>query len=262
MASFGWLALVCAGLLCVRPGSGQTERDQYFESDGVRIHYQADGAGPVVVLIHGFGGTVESWHRTGVTRVLAPHFRVVAMDVRGHGRSAKPHDPASYGAALAADVVRLIKHLGETKAHVVGYSLGGLVALDVAALHQEHALSVVVGGTGWPPPDAVDNFRRHAEAIEQGKVRLRDGEDATALAALSRGLGVLSAKDVRGIKNPLAVIIGADDMFMADAQRLARAVPKTEVIIIPATNHETAIWHPKFAEALLAFLRKHAAAKR
>ena len=108
----------------------------------------------------------------------------------------------------------------------------------------------------------MDNFRRHAEAIEQGKVRLRDGEDATALAALSRGLGVLSAKDVRGIKNPLAVIIGADDMFMADAQRLARAVPKTEVIIIPATNHETAIWHPKFAEALLAFLRKHAAAKR
>jgi pimeloyl-ACP methyl ester carboxylesterase len=107
----------------------------------------------------------------------------------------------------------------------------------------------------------VDNFRRHAEDIERGRVRVREGEDATALAALSRGLRVLSANDVRRITIPLAVIIGADDLFMADAQRLARAMPKTEVVVIPATNHETAIWHPQFAQALLAFLQKHPAAK-
>jgi pimeloyl-ACP methyl ester carboxylesterase len=254
LARFGRLVF-CVCLLCAC-AAGQTGRDQFFESDGVRIRYQAVGEGPLVVLIHGMGGTLESWQRTGIVRVLSPHFRVVAMDLRGHGRSGKPHEPASYGPALAADVVRLLRHIGAAKAHVVGYSLGGLIALDVAAVHQEHALSVVVGGTGWPPPDAVNNFRRQAEAYETAKVPVREGDDPAALAALSRGLRVLSAEDVRAIKIPLAVIIGADDMFIADAQRLSRAVPKTEVVIIPATNHETAIWSPKFAEALLAFLRK------
>jgi pimeloyl-ACP methyl ester carboxylesterase len=91
---------------------------------------------------------------------------------------------------------------------------------------------------------------------------VREGDDPRALAALSRGLRVLSAEDVRGIKIPLAVIIGSDDWFMSDAQRLSRAVPKTEVVIIPAANHETAIWSPKFAAALLTFLRKHPSVTR
>jgi len=182
------------------------------------------------------------------------------MDLRGHGHSGKPHDRKSYGTELAADVVRLLSHIGATKAHIVGYSLGGLIALDVAALQQEHALSVVVGGTGWPPPAAVDNFRRQAEAFEQGKIPVREGDDAMAWAALLRGLRVLSAEDVHRIKIPLAVVIGADDPFMADAQRLSRAVPTTEVIIIPAANYQTAMGHPKFFEALLAFLLKQRAA--
>jgi pimeloyl-ACP methyl ester carboxylesterase len=184
------------------------------------------------------------------------------MDLRGHGGSGKSHDPAFYGVELAADVVRLLTHVGAAKAHVAGYSLGGLIALDVAALHQEHALSVVVGGTGWPPPEAVDNFRRRADAFEQGKVQVPKGGDARALAALSRGLRVLSAEKVRGIKIPLAVIIGADDPFVADAHRLSEAVPNTQIVIIPAATHETAIGHATFAEALLAFLLKQSAPVR
>jgi pimeloyl-ACP methyl ester carboxylesterase len=178
------------------------------------------------------------------------------MDLRGHGRSGKPHDPASYGAELAADVVRLLSHIGATKAHVVGYSLGGLIALDVAALQEKHALSVVVGASGWPPPDALNNFRQRAEAFERELIPARDGRDNRALAALSRGLRVLSAEQVRSIKIPLAVIIGADDPFVADAHRLSDAVPNTQVVIIPAANHETALGHPTFAAALLSFLLK------
>jgi pimeloyl-ACP methyl ester carboxylesterase len=262
MAGLGWRALFCVGLFCARLVGGQAGQDQFFEAGGIRIRYQVSGEGPLVILIHGLRGTLESWQRTGVVRVLSPHFKVIAMDLRGHGRSTKPHEPASYGAELAADVVRLLKHVGATKAHVVGYSLGGLIALDFAALQQKHALSVVVGGTGWPPPDAVDNFRRQAEAFERGKASVIEGDDARALAALSRGLRVLSEEDIRGIKIPLAVIIGADDRFIADAQRLSRAVPDTEMVLIPATDHETAIWHPKFAEALLAFLLKQSALLR
>ena len=222
MAGLGWRTLFSLGLVCARLGEGQAGQDQFLESDGIHIRYQVTGKGPLVVLIHGLGGTLENWQRNGVVRVLSPHFQVVAMDLRGHGRSGKPHEPALYGPEVAADVVRLLSHIGATKAHVVGYSMGGLIALDVAALQQDHALSVVVGGTGWPPPEALDNFRRQAEAFERAKVPAREGEDLRALAALSRGLQVLSEEQIRGIKIPLAVIIGADDLFMEDARRLSR----------------------------------------
>jgi pimeloyl-ACP methyl ester carboxylesterase len=91
---------------------------------------------------------------------------------------------------------------------------------------------------------------------------LREGEDARALAALSRGLRIPSAEQIRTIKTPLSVIIGADDLFISDAQRLSRAVAHTEMVTIPAVDHEMAIWHPKFADALLAFLLKHSAMAR
>jgi pimeloyl-ACP methyl ester carboxylesterase len=233
---------------------GQTGQDKFFESNGIRIRYQITGEGVPVILLHGLGGTLESWQRVGVTGMLARHFRVVAMDMRGHGQSGKPHDPKFYGPALAADIVRLLNHIGATKAHVVGYSLGGLIALDFAALQQKHAASVLIGGTGWPPPDALNNFRKTAEGFEQGKFRVREGNDAMAWAALSRGLRILSADKVHRIKIPMALVIGADDAFLPDAQRLARAVPTTKVVMIPGASHDTAISHPKFAEAVLAFL--------
>jgi pimeloyl-ACP methyl ester carboxylesterase len=100
----------------------------------------------------------------------------------------------------------------------------------------------------------MNNFRKTAEAFELGKIPVRDRDDAMAWAAFSRGLRVLSADEVHRIKIPMAIVIGADDAFMADAQRLARAVPTTKVVVIPGTNHDTAISHPQFAEAVLAFL--------
>jgi pimeloyl-ACP methyl ester carboxylesterase len=255
VATLGRLVAVWVCLACGPATVDQSTQDHFFNSDGVRIRYRVWGQGPPVLLIHGFGESLESWHREGVVRALAPHFRVIAMDVRGHGRSDKPRDPKSYGAELSGDAVRLLRHLGITKAHVVGYSLGALVALDVAALHQEHALSVVLGGAGWNPPETLDDFSRQAEAYEQGRVRIRDGDDAQALAALLRGLRVLSEEEVRRIRVPVAALIGADDRFMANVQRLSRVLPNTQVTVIPDADHATALRHPKFGEALLAFLR-------
>jgi pimeloyl-ACP methyl ester carboxylesterase len=200
------VAIVCAGLAPEQPVLGQTGQDKFFESNGIRIRYQITGEGVPVILLHGLGGTLESWQRVGVTGMLARHFRVVAMDMRGHGQSGKPHDPKFYGPALAADIVRLLNHIGAAKAHVVGYSLGGLIALDFAALQQKHAASVLIGGTGWPPPDALNNFRKTAEGFEQGKFRVREGDDAMAWGALSRGLRILTADEVHRIKIPMAIV--------------------------------------------------------
>ena len=262
VATVGRLVAVWACLACSQATVDQSTPDRFFDSNGVRIRYQVRGEGPPVVLLHGFGETLESWDRAGVVRALSPHFRVITMDVRGHGRSDKPHDRKAYGTELAGDVARLLRQLGITKAHVVGYSMGALVALDFADLHQEHTLSVVLGGAGWNPPETLDDFKQQAEVYEQGKVPVREGDDAKALAALLRGLRVLSEEDVRRIRVPVAAIIGADDRFMANVQRLSRVLPDTQVTVIPGADHATAPSDPKFGEALLAFLLRQKGAAR
>ena len=256
VATVGGVVTIFACLISGQCALSQSTQDRFFDSSGVRIRYQVFGQGRPVILIHGFGESLETWQRRGVVRTLSPHFQVIAIDIRGHGRSDKPYDAKSYGAELSKDVVRLLHSLGTTKAHIVGYSMGGLIALDFAVLHQEHALSIVIGGAGWNPPETLDDFRGQAEAFAQGKVPARDGDDPKALAALLRGLRVWSEEDVRRIHVPVAVLIGANDRFMPHVQRLLRVLPSTQLTVIPEVDHATAPGHPKFAEALLTFLLK------
>src|SRR5688572_7734708 len=98
VAITGRLVAVWACLACGQAEPGQSTHDRFFDSHGVRIRYQGWGQGAPVILIHGFGESLETWHRGGVVRALSPHCQVIAMDVRGHGRSGKAHDPKSYGA--------------------------------------------------------------------------------------------------------------------------------------------------------------------
>ena len=86
--------------------------DKFFDSDGVRIRYVEKGHGDAVVLIHGFGLSLDlMWHASGVIDKLAQDFHVVAIDARGHGKSDKPHDPAKYRIQMVEDINRLLNHL-------------------------------------------------------------------------------------------------------------------------------------------------------
>ena len=104
-----------------------------FDSfDGVQIAYEVFGAGPDVLLLHGFGADhVINWVTPGVVDALvAADRRVIALDARGHGASAKPHDPKAYaGDAMANDARALLDHLAVEEVDVVGYSMGSLVSL-------------------------------------------------------------------------------------------------------------------------------------
>jgi hypothetical protein len=121
---------LCACVASLHCGPAKKTQDRFFDSNRVQIRYQVAGEGPPVVLIHGFGETLERWQSAGVVSALAPHFQVITFDVRGHGGSDKPHDRQSYGTELAADIDRLLRHLNVPKAHIVGYSMGAMVALD------------------------------------------------------------------------------------------------------------------------------------
>jgi pimeloyl-ACP methyl ester carboxylesterase len=137
--------------------------DQFFDSAGVRIRYVEQGSGPAVVLMHGYSGTLDRhFIANGVFASLAKDHRVIAMDLRGHGKSGKPHDPAAYGEQMSRDVVRLLDHLKIQRAHVVGYSLGAMIAGRLATLHPERLLGVVYAAS-LPILDSNTYMQREAK---------------------------------------------------------------------------------------------------
>ena len=94
-------------------------QEQFFDSDGVKIHYSMSGAGEPVVLVHGWASNGDqNW--AAVVKDLSADYKVVVMDCRGHGKSDKPHDARKYGVSMVEDVVRLMDNLKIKRAHVAG----------------------------------------------------------------------------------------------------------------------------------------------
>ena len=124
------MKLLQIGLLlcgCLTLAAQVSPQDHFFDSAGIRIRYVDVGRGEPIVLIHGFASRVEGWNRGDILSSLATDYRVVALDLRGHGLSDKPHQPEMYGSRMADDVLRLMDHLGIGKAHIVSYSMGAKI---------------------------------------------------------------------------------------------------------------------------------------
>jgi len=120
----------------------------YANNQGIRIHYEVEGKGPPLVLLHGLGGTLEFWRDlTGYVEALKSDHRLILIDARGHGASDKPHDPEAYRVELmVADVVSVLDDLSISKAHFLGYSMGGLIGWGIAKYAPERFHSLMIGG--------------------------------------------------------------------------------------------------------------------
>src|ERR1700741_4301330 len=111
-----------------------------FKNGNVEIAYLDQGAGDPIVLVHGFASNKEvNWVNPGwVSTLTRDNRRVIALDNRGHGQSAKLYDPDDYHTVtMAGDVAALIDHLGFARADVMGYSLGARISAVLAARHPE-----------------------------------------------------------------------------------------------------------------------------
>src|ERR1700761_2073315 len=125
-----------------------------FDSDGVTLAY--DDIGPrennrPLILVHGFSSNRnENWRRVGWYGALERRrMRFVALDCRGHGESAKPHDPADYGRAkMVGDIFALMDHLQIERADLMGYSMGARLALAAALTQPARVRDLIVGGIG------------------------------------------------------------------------------------------------------------------
>ena len=113
----------------------------YLSVDGVRLYYEHEGAGPPLLFVHGLGSSTRDWHEQAGP--FAEHYRVLRVDLRGHGRSDRPEGPYRM-ATFARDVAVLLRRLDAAPAHVVGLSMGGMVALQLAVDAPRLVRSLVV----------------------------------------------------------------------------------------------------------------------
>jgi pimeloyl-ACP methyl ester carboxylesterase len=128
-------------------------KGNYAEVNGLEVYYEIHGTGEPLILLHGGVGAIEMFGE--VLPLLAEGRQVIAADLQAHGRTADIDRPLSFE-SMADDIAALIEHLGFEKADVMGYSLGGGVALQTAIRHPEVVRKLVVVSTpferdGWYP---------------------------------------------------------------------------------------------------------------
>lgn len=253
----------------------------FVTSDKVRIHYRVLGAGTPVLLIHGYTSSGETWMANGVAAALARRHRVIVIDNRGHGLSDKPHDPARYGLErMSRDSLELMDALHLSRAHVVGYSMGGMITEELLGLAPGRLISATVGGMGLWETDpelaaraaAVDTPGSDPQELQAlAALRARPNRDEVALKDVRVGLAIPSGPDprptptvpldLRTIRVPVLAINGEYDRPYAKTVRMQRELPDFTNLILKGKSHNTAIeagyMPPRFVSTLTWFIDSH-----
>jgi pimeloyl-ACP methyl ester carboxylesterase len=251
-----------------------------FSSGGLTLAYDdippAGEARGTVLLVHGFASNrAENWRRLGWYAALErAGYRTLALDLRGHGESDKPHDAAAYGrGAMAGDVIALMDHAGLARAHLVGYSMGAHIALAVALRAPERIDHLVVGGIGGrmlgegPPQPAppmslgeallAEDAASLTDPLQRGFRQFAElqGEDRAALAACASAPSEPATREALArLVSPTLIVAGARDELAGDPQALADAIAGAKAVTLPGCDHFTAIPHAAFKAAVFDFL--------
>ena len=234
-----------------------------LDRDGVRIHYAAHGSGPAVLLTHGYAATSRMWEPQ--VAALAPRSRVIAWDMRGHGASDSPDDPARYSHALAiADMAAVLDACDAPRAVVGGLSLGGFLSLAFHRAHPERvrALMLFDTGPGYKKDEARAGWNRFAEKQARAfetrgldalarstEVRAADHRSAQGLAHAARG--ILAQRDAGVIESlptirvPTLLVAGVEDEpYLAGMEYMAAKIPGARMVLIPGAGHAPNLEQP------------------
>jgi pimeloyl-ACP methyl ester carboxylesterase len=247
-----------------------------LDRDGVNLHYEVHGdQGPVVLLTHGYSATSQMW--SGQVEAIARDHRLITWDMRGHGQSDSPDDPALYSEAhTVADMVALLDEVGAPKAIVGGLSLGGYMSLAFNRVHPDRvaALLIIDTGPGYKNDEARAGWNktslRTAERYETeglGLLSAGSAERRTAKHTSAKGLalaarGMLTQRDagvitsLPDIRVPSIVIVGSEDTpFLAASDYMAAKIPGAKKAVIEGAGHAANIDRPEaFNAALTEFL--------
>lgn len=241
---------------------------------GVKIHYEIHGSGPTILLSHGYSSTCRMWD--GQIAALKDRYKVVVWDMRGHGESDYPKDPALYSEGLTVgDMRALLDMVGADKAIVGGLSLGGYMSLAFHASHpgRVRALMLFDTGPGFKKDEARDKWnetankraddfdvRGLAALNSSDEVKLTRHRDAKGLAGAARGM--LAQRNDRVIRSletvsvPTLVLVGANDTgFLAATDYMAAKIKGAIKVVVPDAGHAANLHQPaRFNQAVEAFL--------
>ncbi|WP_382304142.1 alpha/beta fold hydrolase [Herbiconiux sp. UC225_62] len=260
-------------------------------SDGARIAYRTTPAGPEaardaapIALVHGTALSQAIWRGFGYLRALAPERALITLDLRGHGRSDKPHASAAYSMPLfLGDVLAVLDAVGIGAAHVAGYSLGGRVAFSLAAAHPDRLVSLTsIAGAPATGAGVFDRvfFPGSLAALENGGMAafLSEWErasghpldpvtrsafaanDATALAAYMRAAEReprVPDAQLAALRMPVLLLAGTrDPERLRSAHYVHGLVPGAELVVLDGATHADTPRHPEALPALRRFLAR------
>jgi 3-oxoadipate enol-lactonase len=262
----------------------------YISNEGAKIYWDEQGHGEPILLIMGLGYTAHMWHRT--RPLLAQHFRTIAFDNRGVGRSEIPEGP--YPIPLMASDAAAVLDAGEIEsAHVFGVSMGGMIAQEFALRYPQRVRSLILGCTAAGGPSAVRSepevthmLKARAEMTPEqaaeaalpyiydvGTPRERIEEDLTIRrpwlarpdAYLAQLQGILAWEGhsrLPAIGAATLVIHGENDRLVApgNARIIAERVPHAKLLFIPRASHIFPTDQPELTQdAILNFLKAQSA---
>jgi pimeloyl-ACP methyl ester carboxylesterase len=263
----------------------------YAVLNKIRMHYDVTGQGPPVLLINGLSAPSVGWSLQ--VKALAPHFQVVTFDNRGVGETDLPPEPVYTTAQMADDAAAVLRHLKIPRAHVLGASMGGTIAMELALRHPRLVRSLTLACT-WAEGDArflhtveawislayrvpIEERLRHVvypwlftpaffatkENVETAFQRaMAYPHQAKAEAIERQGKGIVAWNGTRvrrlaSIRVPTLVLVGADDILTppAFARTLAKRLPRARLTVLPG-GHGFFLEHAElFNRTVLRFLK-------
>jgi pimeloyl-ACP methyl ester carboxylesterase len=265
-------------------GAANEERPgRYAEVNGINLYYEIHGTGRPVVLLHGGLGAIEMFGPN--LQTLANGRQVIAVDLQGHGRTADIDRPLDVR-FMADDIAALIDYLDLTRPDVVGYSLGGGVALQTAIRHPNAVGKIVVASAAfrrnafYPEILAQQAFVSGdmAEAMKPtpmyqmyASIAPRPEDFPRLLTKIGEAMKVDFdfSKEIAAIKASVLVVAGDADMFppahavemfellgggLRDGGWDGSGRPKSQLAIIPGQTHYALFTDPAFADTVIRFL--------
>ncbi len=246
-----------------------TETHHFTSFDGTRLAWHELGEGRPVVLIHGYFSDAETnWVRYGHAAAIAARgYRVIMPDLRAHGESDKPHDPAAYPPdALTKDGHALIAHLGLTDYDLGGYSLGARTTSRMLATGATPR-RVIFSGMGLEGLTSAERRADHFRNILTNLGKHERGSPAWLAEAFLKTTGgdpvallrvidtfVSTPQDVvAGFTHPTVVVNGVEDFDNGSAADLARLLPDARLVEVPG-GHMSAVTKPELGQAIAEFL--------
>jgi pimeloyl-ACP methyl ester carboxylesterase len=250
------LLLTPAAECQINYGSNE-QAGKYADVNGIKIYYEIYGAGEPLLLLHGQGGSIQTF----LLQIpeLSKHFKVIAVDSRAQGKSTDSDKEITY-ALMASDMSALMDKLNLTSAHVVGWSDGGNIGLELALAQPQKVKKLVTFGANYThenfmaPPDSVTMDPNDPRLLKTAPVlkKFKEGFDKLSpavrkkLSDLGEKYPNLTVEQLKQIKVPVLVVVGDRDAIDLDQTvSLFRSLPHSQLLIVPGASHGVPIEQPE-----------------